>query len=224
MIERAQRYAAKTFAITYLLSLVVIMVAFSRFYAPYLVWGNGEETARHFITHEQAIRFYLAGAFLHGVGMIVLLTALYVILRPVNRGIALFAAFSKLIYAVFWFILLLDLFGALRLLADAGGLRAFGLDSLAALAGSRLEPGCVLHRAGLQRAGIGSLRLGVLPVALRPASPGPVGYPQLPLRGILRICLSLLSWFRGDCVTELVRTAAHDLRVDPLRLALVPGY
>jgi hypothetical protein len=43
----------------------------------------------------------LAGAFLYGVGMIVLLTALYVILRPVSRGIAFFAAFSKLIYVLF---------------------------------------------------------------------------------------------------------------------------
>jgi hypothetical protein len=43
-----------------------------------------------------------------------------VILRPVNRGIPLFAAFSKLTYVLFWFILLLDLFGALRLLGGAG--------------------------------------------------------------------------------------------------------
>jgi hypothetical protein len=101
MIERSQHYAAKIFSITYLVSYAIIAVAFSHFYAPYLIWENGEETARRFITHEQAIRFYLVGAFLYGVGVIVLLTALYLILRPVNRGMALFAAFSKLTYAVF---------------------------------------------------------------------------------------------------------------------------
>ena len=68
MIEQSQRHAAKIFGITYFLSLLVIGVAFSRFYAPYLVWENGEETARHFITHEQSIRLYLAGAFLYGAG------------------------------------------------------------------------------------------------------------------------------------------------------------
>ena len=94
MIERSQVYAAKIFGITYLLSFAVIMVAFSHFYAPYLVWENGEETARRFIAHEQAVRLYLTGAFLHGLGMFVLLTSLYVILRSVNRGMALFAAFS----------------------------------------------------------------------------------------------------------------------------------
>jgi hypothetical protein len=31
----------------------------------------------------------------------------------------------------------------------------------------RLEPGCLLHRLGLQRAGIGSIRLGSSPIALR---------------------------------------------------------
>jgi len=80
MIERSQHHAGKIFGITYFLSLLVIGVTFSRFYAPYLVWENGEETARHFITHEQSVRIYLAGAFLYGAGVIVQLTALYVIL------------------------------------------------------------------------------------------------------------------------------------------------
>ena len=126
MMERAQRSAAKIFAVTYLLSMGILMVVFPRFYAPHLVWENGEETARRFLSHEESIRIYLAGAFVHGVGMIVLLTALYVLLRPVNRGMALCAAFSRVIYAVFWFIFVLDMFGALRMLAGAGALRGFG--------------------------------------------------------------------------------------------------
>jgi hypothetical protein len=55
MIERAQRSAAKIFAVTYLLSMAILMVVFPRFYAPYLVWENGEETARRFMHHEEAI-------------------------------------------------------------------------------------------------------------------------------------------------------------------------
>ena len=139
MIEQSQRHAAKTFGITYLLSLLVIGVAFSRFYAPYLVWENGEETARRFITHERSIRMYLAGAFFYGAAIIVQLTALYVILRQVNRPIALFAAFSRLLYVFFWFVLVLDLFCALRQIGGAGSLRTFGPDGLAALAGTQLD-------------------------------------------------------------------------------------
>ena len=155
-MDRSQRRAARVFGITYLLGLAIIMVAFNCFYAPYLVWGNGEETARHFIGHDSAIRLYLAGAFLHGIAMIVLLTALNVILRPVNRGVALFAAFSKLIYVAFWFIVQLEVFGALRLLAGAALLRSFGPDGLIALAGTQLDSSRDAYYIGLVFTGLGS--------------------------------------------------------------------
>lgn len=156
MLDRSQRNAARVFGITYFVSLVVITVAFSRFYAPYLVWEKGEETARHFMGHESAIRIYLASAFLYGLGMIVLLTALYVILRPVSRGISLFAAFSKLVYVLFWFVFLLDLLGAMRLLGNAGSSRTFGLGNLAALAGMQLDSGRDAYYIGLVFNGLGS--------------------------------------------------------------------
>jgi hypothetical protein len=156
MVERSQFHAAKVFGIGYLLSLVIIMVAFSRFYAPYLDWGNSEETARRFIAHEQAIRIYLAGAFLHGIGTLVLVAALYVILRPVNRGIALFAAFSSAIYVVFWFIVLQDVFGALRLLGNTGSLRTLGPDAIVSLAGMQLGSSRDAYYIGLVFNGLGT--------------------------------------------------------------------
>ena len=155
MIEQSQHHAGKIFGITYFLSLLVIGVAFSRFYATYLVWENGEETARHFITHEQSVRIYLAGAFLYGAGVIVQLTALYVILRQVNRGIALFAAFSRLIYIFFWFVLVLYIFYALRLVGGAGSLMTFGPDRLAALAGSQLDSSRDAYYIGMAFNGLG---------------------------------------------------------------------
>ncbi len=132
------------------------MAAFSRFYAPYLVWENGEETARHFIAHQQAIRIYIGGAFLYGIGTIVLLAALYVILRPVNRGMAILAAFCKLTYVLFWFIMLLDLLSALRLLEGTGSLRTFGLDNLVTLAGLQIHSGRDAYYIGLVFHGLGS--------------------------------------------------------------------
>lgn len=156
MTDQSQRYAAKIFGITYLLSLAVITLAFSRFYAPYLVWENGRETARHFIGHEHAIRLYLAGAFFHGVGMIVLLTALYVILRPVSRGIALFAAFSKLTYVMFWFVVVMDVFAALRLMGSVGTLQTLGSEGCAALAGLQLDSSRDAYYIGLAFNGMGS--------------------------------------------------------------------
>jgi hypothetical protein len=156
MMDRSQRCAARIFGITYLPGFAIIMVAFSRFYAPYLVWGNGEETARHFIGHDSAVRLYLAGAFLHGLAMLLLLTALYVILRPVNRLVALFATFSKLIYVVFWFMVQMEVFGALRLLAGGASLRSFGPDGLIALAGAQLDSSRDAYYIGLVFTGLGS--------------------------------------------------------------------
>jgi hypothetical protein len=156
MIERAQRWAAKIFAVTWLLGMGLLQVVFPRYYAPYLVWENGEETARRFLHHEEAIRIFLAGAFVHGVFMIVLLAALYVLLRPVNRGMALCAACGRAIYAVFWFVFILDMFGALRFLAGAGSLHGFGPDGLAALAGAQLDTGRDAYYIGLVFNGLGS--------------------------------------------------------------------
>ena len=155
-MERAQRSAAKIFAVTYLLGMAIIMVVFPRFYAPYLVWENGEATARRFAGHEEALRIYMAGAFAHGICMIVLLTALYVLLRPVNRGMALCAAFSRVIYAIFWFIFILDMLGALRFLAGVGALRGFAPDGLAALAGAQLDGGRDAYYIGLVFNALGS--------------------------------------------------------------------
>jgi len=50
---------------------------------------------------------------------------------------------------VFWFIVLLDLFGALRLLSGAGLLRTFGPDGLVALAGSQIDASRDAYYIGL---------------------------------------------------------------------------
>jgi hypothetical protein len=156
IMDRSQRGAARIFGITYFLTLAIIMVVFPRYYAPYLVWEDGEATARHIIGHEPAIRLYLGGAFLYGIGMVVLLTSLYVLLRGVNRGMALFAAASKVLYVVFWFVQLLEVFGAMNLLGGAGSLRTFGSDGLAALAGSRFSSSRDGYYIGLVFNGLGS--------------------------------------------------------------------
>jgi len=68
------------------------------------------------------------------VGVVVLLTALYVILKPVNQNLALLAAFGRLVHGLTWLLATLNLFTALRLLRDADYSRAFGPDQLPALA------------------------------------------------------------------------------------------
>ncbi len=59
---------------------------------------------------------------------------LIVILKPVDRGLALLAAFWRLVYALMWVLMTLNLFEALRLLSGADYLRVFEAERLQALA------------------------------------------------------------------------------------------
>jgi Domain of unknown function (DUF4386) len=111
----------------------VVAVNFGIF-ARLIVSGNPEETARNILAHETLFRVGIAGDMVYCVGVVVLLTALYVILKPVSQNLALLAAFGRLVHGLTWLLATLNLFTALRLLRDADYSRAFGPDQLPALA------------------------------------------------------------------------------------------
>lgn len=156
MIDRSQRYAARVFAITYLLTLVIITVGYSRFYAPCLVWDNEVQTAVNFASHAGAIHIYIGCAVIYGAGLVVMLAALYRILRPAGPGLAFFAALSHLMYAWMWFAGLLDLFGALRIMGGGSYLHVFEPERLQAMAALQLASGWDTYYIGLTFYGIGS--------------------------------------------------------------------
>jgi hypothetical protein len=162
MIDRSQRYAARVFAITYIVALILIGVAFSRFYAPLLVWNNDVTTAQNLIAHEAGFHVYLASAVLYGILQIILLAALFVILRPIARGIALFAAFVRLAYVFLWFVQILDTFSALRLMGNSATLRPFEPERLQALAGLQLASGWDAYYIGLPLYAVASLGFNYL--------------------------------------------------------------
>lgn len=148
-MDRSQRYAAFIFAITFPLTTLLMMVAFTRFLAPILVWNQDAETARNLIAHADSYRLFLAASCLNGLAGVVLLTALYMVLSPVNRGVALFATFSRLVYVAMWFIQILGSFSALHIMAAEGPLQAFESKQLQALAGLQLASGWNAYYIGL---------------------------------------------------------------------------
>jgi hypothetical protein len=156
MIDRSQRVAARVFAVTYLISFALSISAFYRWYAPILLWDDPSSTARNLIAHEVAFRNYLAFAFLHGVGCIVIAIALYIVLRPVRRGVSLFAGLSVLIYVGMWFVSLLDQLHALRLMCGKGAWREFDPQHLQALAGLQLASSQDAYYIGLTFLGLGT--------------------------------------------------------------------
>src|SRR5207237_3138050 len=59
---------------------------------------------------------------------------LYVILKPVNPGLALIGALFRLVFALLWLLAPLNLLGALRLLSNPSYLQVFEPDRLQAMA------------------------------------------------------------------------------------------
>ncbi len=152
-IDDAQRRAAKVAGFAYLLSLATEVVSEFRIKLHLIVAGNPAETAQNILAHEQLFRLSIACDLIYAVGTLVLLSALYVILKPVSRNLALVATFSRLVYAMTWVVIAINLFAALRLLTGADYLQAFGPDQLQALV--------KLHLAGSDAYYVGLLFYGL---------------------------------------------------------------
>jgi hypothetical protein len=154
-IDKSQRMAAKVAGAAYLITLV--SVVFTRYgILGHLLTANAAETARNILAHEQLFRIGIAGYLFYCVWLVVLLTALYVILKPVNKGLALFAAFCWLVWVFIWLGIVLNCFDALRLLRGTDSLQAFEAERLQALAGFYLHTGFDYYYVGLLFWGLAS--------------------------------------------------------------------
>ena len=125
---------AKVAGFTYLFTFATVIIANLGIHDHLNVAGNAAETARNIMANERLFRIGIACDLIYCAGLIVLLMALYVILKPINRNLALLAAFCRLVYALTWVVMVLNLFTALRLLSGADYLQVFEAQRLQALA------------------------------------------------------------------------------------------
>ena len=133
-ITESQRKAARVAGFAYLFTPAIAALAFFAIQTRLIVAGNASETARNIMDHEQLFRLNIACDLIYCAGVVALLAALYIILKPVNQNLALIAAFFRLVYALMWVVIALDLYAGLRLLRGADYLRVFEPDRLQALA------------------------------------------------------------------------------------------
>ena len=133
-IISSQQKAARVAGTAYLITTAIVVIANFTINARLNVQDNAAETARNILAHESLFRLSIICNLIYCAGIIVLLTALYIILKPVNRGLALIAAFWRLLYALAWVFIALNSFIALRLLGGADYLHVFETDRLQALA------------------------------------------------------------------------------------------
>ncbi|HEY5574659.1 MAG TPA: DUF4386 domain-containing protein [Anaerolineales bacterium] len=133
-IDGSQRKAAWIAGLACPISFVTVVAVNFGIFERLIVSGNPAETARNILAHETLFRIGIAGFLVYCVGVVVLLTALYVILKPVDQNLALLAAFGRLVHGFTWLLVTLNLFTALRLLSGADYSRAFGPDQLPVVA------------------------------------------------------------------------------------------
>jgi len=133
-IENSQRTAARVAGFAYLITFATVVYVNFGIHDRLIVASNAAETARNVLAHEQLFRIGIAGDLIYCAGLVVLLTALYVVLKPVNRGLALLAAFWRLVWVLMWLAMTLNLFNALRLIKGTEHLPPLEAEPLLAVA------------------------------------------------------------------------------------------
>jgi hypothetical protein len=161
-IDESQRKAARVAGFTYLITFATVVDVNFGIHDRLIVENNAAETARNILAHERLFRIGIAGDLIYCAGVVVLLTALYKILKPVNRGLALLAAFWRLVWVLMWLVMTLNLFDALRLLSGADYLRSFESERLQALARLYLDARFDYYYVGLFFGALASTVCGYL--------------------------------------------------------------
>ena len=161
-IDESQRKAARVAGFAFLFTMAIVVFANFAIHDRLIVPGNAAETARNILAHERLFRISIACDLGYSAGLVLLLAALYVILRPVSRGLALLAALWRLVYALTWVLMTLNLFAALRLLSGADYLRVFEAERLQAWARLYLGASFDEYYVGLLFYGLGSAVCGYL--------------------------------------------------------------
>jgi hypothetical protein len=155
-IDESQIKAAKVVGLVYLLALVPAVFAEFYIFPQLIVHADAAQTALNIIAHERFFRLGVASNLTVFALDIVLFTALYVVLKPVHRSLALLAAFWGLIETATLVIVSLKDLDVLAVLSGADYLKVFGADRLQGLARLSIRAHGDVYNVGLVFAGLRS--------------------------------------------------------------------
>lgn len=154
-IEPSQRTAAKVVGFLYLFQMATAIFGQSLVRDQLIVDGDATKTAANIIGAERLFRLSIAGDLVTYTGVIVLIWAFYVLVRPVNKNLALLAVLFRVAETAVLCVATVNSLVVLRLVSGAGDLKTFEasqLNSLATLAlsvqGSGMSVGFVLLGLG----------------------------------------------------------------------------
>jgi hypothetical protein len=124
--------------------------------------NDAVQSAQNILANERLFRLGLAGDLATYVIDVVLIAALYVVLRPVDRNLAVLAAFWRIVETAVLVVVTLADFDALRILGGVDQLRAFTPEQLQVLAKFALAAHGTGFTVGIVFLGLGSTVFGYL--------------------------------------------------------------
>ena len=148
-IDSSQRTAAKVAGVTGLLTFAIVVVGNYVLLNPLVVPRDAVATAQNIVAHQTQVRIAAVCFLTYSLGVLVLLTSFYVVLKPINPGLALIGAVFRLVFALLWLFAPLNLLAALRLLGNANYLQVFESDRLQVLARLHLGANFDAYYVGL---------------------------------------------------------------------------
>jgi hypothetical protein len=137
----SERRAAIVAGLAFLITFALLAFINFGILDPISVDNDAMATAKNILADERLFRIGIAGNLLYCLGSVVLLTALYILLKPFGRGLALFATFGRLTWVFMWLMITLNLFDTLRLLTTGTYLQVFETSQLQALARLKISSG-----------------------------------------------------------------------------------
>ena len=140
-----QRKVVRVAGFMFLFSFIVPTLNWAFMLSKLNVPENVAATAKNIMANELQFRIGLTVELIMAVGLVVLALALYIILKPVGRNLALLAVLWKLAEATIAAVIVLVTFIALQLLSEAAHITGFTPEQLQATVGFLLNEHTVLY-------------------------------------------------------------------------------
>jgi Domain of unknown function (DUF4386) len=131
----SQSKAARIAGLLYLVAMATGL--FAEFYVHFpstlIVSGDAPKTAGNIMANEQLYRIGIANNIITFAIDVALIWALYVLLRPVSRNLALLAVFFRMVETTIACIAIIDSYVAMQLVSDADYLKVFDANQIQVL-------------------------------------------------------------------------------------------
>jgi hypothetical protein len=155
VIEPVRRLAAKAVGLLYLIQMATGV--FGQYVRDQLiVRGDAAKTAQNIINAERLFRLSIAGDLITYILVIGLIWALYILLRPVDKNLALLGVLLRLVENAILCVATVNSLVVLRLLSGADYLTTFPANQLHSLATLALSAQGVAMSVGFILLGLGS--------------------------------------------------------------------